>query len=79
MVRKVAKVTDHSLPYLMSLAYGIPLEELAEGVGADVLPFDTNIVSRRARRHIANQYGMLARLPPDDDEPEGNAEPPPAP
>ena len=65
MVRKVAKVTKHSLPYLMSVAYGIPLEEMADGVGGDVLPYDTSIVNRGARGHIASQYGWLVHIPAD--------------
>jgi hypothetical protein len=67
MVRKVARVTKHSLPYLMSVAYGIPLEEMAEGVGADVLPYDGG-VNRESRQHLANQYRLLAKLPPDEPE-----------
>ena len=69
MVRKVARVTKHSLPYLMSVAYGIPLEEMADGVGADVLPHDRG-VNRESREHLTNQYRLLAQLPPDEPDPE---------
>lgn len=70
-VRKVARVTKHSLPYLMAIAYDIPLEEVAEGVGADVLPYDKS-VNQVARNHLAAQYKLLAQLPPDV-EPGGEA------
>jgi transcriptional regulator with XRE-family HTH domain len=66
-LRKVARVTNHSLPYLMAAAYGIPLEEMADGVGADVLPHDHQIVSRKLRRHISDQYVALKRTPPEDE------------
>jgi transcriptional regulator with XRE-family HTH domain len=66
MIRKVARVTNHSLPYLMSVAYGIPLDEMAKGVGGDVLPFDGGL-NRESRQHLANQYRLLAQLPPDED------------
>jgi len=72
-VRKVARVTKHSLPYLMSVAYGIPLEEMAKGVGADVLHYDQEIKVRKLREHISNQYIYLTQFPPEtnlDDEPE---------
>ena len=79
MVRKVAKVTNHSLAYLFSVAYGIPLEEIAKGVGADVLPYDRG-VNTESRKHLANQYRLLAQLPPDDVEQEGDeADPTPRP
>jgi transcriptional regulator with XRE-family HTH domain len=68
MIRKVARVTNHSLPYLMSVAYGIPIEEMADGVGADVLPYDHQITVRKLRQHIADQYIILRRTPPDGDD-----------
>jgi len=67
MIRKVARVTSHSIPYLMAVAYDIPLVEMAEGVGSDVLPYDHG-VNRASREHLANQYKLLAQLPPDVDE-----------
>jgi transcriptional regulator with XRE-family HTH domain len=74
-LRKVARVTNHSLPYLMAVAYGIPLEEMAEGVGVDVLPYDGLIRRPKAREHLADQYRMLAELPPKPVDLEGEAEP----
>lgn len=68
LIRKVARITNHSLAYLFSIAYDIPLEEMAKGVGSDVLPFD-GAVNRESRQHLANQYRLLAKLPPDDVEP----------
>ena len=73
-LRAVARVTPHSLPYLLSVAYGIPIEEVAGAIGADVLPFDQRL-TRKHREHIADQYLILARLSelePDDD---GDGEP----
>jgi hypothetical protein len=70
-IRMVARVTDHSIPYLVSVAYGIPLEEMARGVGWDVLPYDQEIKVRKLREHISNQYVYLTQFPPEknlDDE-----------
>ena len=73
-LRMVARVTEHSLPYLMSVAFDIPIEEMADGVGADVLPHDHQIKVRRLRKHISNQYIILTgRIPPDADDEDGEA------
>lgn len=69
-IRKVARVTNHSLPYLVAAAYGIPMEEVADGIG-DVLPYDHRI-NRESREHLTNQYRLLSKLPPD---PNDEAEP----
>jgi transcriptional regulator with XRE-family HTH domain len=72
LIRKVADVTDHSLPYLMAAAYDIPLEEMADGVGRDVLPYDHQIKVRSLRKHISNQYIILTGgTPPDGDDETG--------
>jgi hypothetical protein len=69
MIRKVAPLTNHSLPYLMAMVYDIPLTEMADGVGADVLPYDHRITVRRLRKHISDQYIILTGgTPPDHDD-----------
>lgn len=57
---KVARATKYSLPYLIAVAYEIPLEEMAAGAGADLLIFDATLGEERD--HIAREYGILRRL-----------------
>jgi transcriptional regulator with XRE-family HTH domain len=64
-LRMVARVTNHSLPYLMAVAYGIPMEEMADGVGSDVLAHDPRITNRRALKHLVDQYAFLEQIAPD--------------
>jgi len=75
----VARVTNHSLAYLFSVAYDIPLEEMADGVGGDLLRHDDRL-SPEHQDHIVNQYRKLKALTdferavgvpsPDDDDDE---------
>jgi transcriptional regulator with XRE-family HTH domain len=60
-LRMVARVTEHSLPYLLSVAYDIPLDEVAEGAGGDLLRHDDRIAPEH-RDHIVKQYGKLKAL-----------------
>ena len=66
--------TPHSLPYLLSVAYEIPIEEVAGAIGADVLPFDQRL-TRKHREHIADQYLILARLSELEPDDAGDGEP----
>jgi transcriptional regulator with XRE-family HTH domain len=60
-VRKVAAATGMSLPLLMSIAYGVPLSEMALGAGADLLDYDDRLAPEH-RDHIVKQYRKLKRL-----------------
>lgn len=57
----VARVTDHSLPYLFSVAYDIPIEEMADDAGGDLLRHDDRL-STEHQDHIVNQYAKLKAL-----------------
>jgi transcriptional regulator with XRE-family HTH domain len=82
-VRKVAAATGISLPLLVSIAYGVPLQEMAHGAGADLLDYDDRLAPEH-RDHIVKQYRKLKRLtdleraagaqPADPDEPPPSAD-----
>jgi transcriptional regulator with XRE-family HTH domain len=59
-VRAVARATDYSLPYLLAVAYDIPMAEFAAAVG-DLIASDP-LLDAQARAALAAQYQMLREL-----------------
>lgn len=78
-VRAVFQISGDSMLRLISIAYGWPLEEIAQRAVPDAIIVDQALTTKN-RRHIVDQYGILLRdsqatraagLPEDDYSPNG--------
>lgn len=63
-IRALAAHSHYSLPYMIGVAYGMPIAELAFGAGSDLLPHD-HVLASSDRAAIATIYRTLARKAAD--------------